>query len=76
MASSVSEGERGSGMGRAATSWGGGQPSRRLFIAGVGVGATALVGNPARAGQPAAPQAAVERLSPEWASAWVRPATT
>jgi PAP2 superfamily protein len=73
MASSVSEGERGSGMGRAATSWGGGQPSRRLFIAGVGaVGATALVGNPARAGQPAAPQAAVERLSPEWASAWVQ----
>jgi hypothetical protein len=42
-------------------------------MAGVGaVGASALLASPANARQAGMPQAATDRLSPEWASAWIQ----
>jgi hypothetical protein len=42
-------------------------------MAGVGAaGASALLASPANAGQPDLPRAATDRLSPEWANAWIQ----
>ena len=63
-------------MGRAGTSRGGtGKPSRRLVLAGVGALVTALSPPAARAAGTASavvPRSALDRLSPEWASTWIR----